>query len=138
VLYPHTDERLGNCSFLNTCRNPRMCKHIHYEFDPEPDNPAGALALQRSAEVPSYLRALPEGQWIKCDIRNLDLSILGKFGVIMTDPPWEIHQDLPYGTLMDDELRGLNVGCLQDDGVIFMWVTGECTTGDGEHCSKGL
>ena len=32
-------------------------------------------------------------------MRSFDLSILGKFGVVMCDPPWSIHQDLPYGTL---------------------------------------
>ena len=50
--------------------------------------------------------------------------MLGKFGVIMADPPWEIHQDLPYGTMADDEMRKMNIGTLQDDGVIFLWVTG--------------
>ena len=34
----------------------------------------------------------PSLQWINCDIRTFDMSILGKFGVIMADPPWEIHQ----------------------------------------------
>jgi N6-adenosine-specific RNA methylase IME4 len=43
----------------------------------------------------------------------------------MTDPPWEIHQDLPYGTMSDHELLNMGVAQLQDDGVIFMWVTGE-------------
>lgn len=33
-------------------------------------------------------------------------------------------QRVPYGTMSDDELRGMNLGQLQDDGVIFMWVTG--------------
>ena len=47
---------------------------------------AGGLA------VPKYLQALPEPQWINCDVRNFDWSILGKFGVIMTDPPWHIRQ----------------------------------------------
>ncbi len=69
-------------------------------------------------------QALEEPQWINCDVRKFDMSVLGKFGVIMTDPPWEIHQDLPYGTMADDEMRKLNIGCLQDDGVIFVWVTG--------------
>ena len=55
--------------------------------------------------------------------------------MIMADPPWEIHQELPYGTMGDEEMRNLNIGCLQDDGVIFLWVTGsgssgECTGGD--------
>jgi hypothetical protein len=52
------------------------------------------------------------------------MSVLGKFGVIMADPPWEIHQDLPYGTMADVEMRQMKIGDLQDDGVIFLWVTG--------------
>ena len=72
------------------------------------------------------VQALPEPQWIKCDVRNFDMSVLGQYGVIMTDPPWEIHQDLPYGTMGDHEMRHLNVGVLQDEGVIFVWVTGAC------------
>eukprot|EP00879_Flechtneria_rotunda_P014588 GHRR01015245.1.p1 GENE.GHRR01015245.1~~GHRR01015245.1.p1 ORF type:complete len:458 (+),score=121.45 GHRR01015245.1:224-1597(+) len=128
ILYPWTDESLGNCSFLDTCRDVRRCKFIHYELDPEPDlldSAAGEGGLMPLA-VPNYLKALPSPQWIKCDIRTFDWSILGKFGVIMTDPPWEIHQDLPYGTMSDQELLGMGIKDLQDDGVIFMWVTGEC------------
>lgn len=26
IIHPWTDERLGNCSYLNTCRNFRNCK----------------------------------------------------------------------------------------------------------------
>lgn len=63
-------------------------------------------------------------QWICCDIRYLDVSILGKFAVVMADPPWDIHMELPYGTLTDDEMRKLNIPILQDDGFIFLWVTG--------------
>jgi hypothetical protein len=33
-------------------------------------------------------------------------------------------QDLPYGTMSDNEMRKLDIGTLQDDGVIFVWVTG--------------
>ncbi len=33
-------------------------------------------------------QALGEAQWIKCDIRSFDMTVLGKFGVIMADPPW--------------------------------------------------
>ncbi len=72
-----------------------------------------------------YLQALQDEQWIRCDIRKLDMKVLGKFGVIMADPPWQIHQDLPYGTMEDEEMRRMDIGCLQDDGVIFLWVTGE-------------
>lgn len=28
-----TDESLGDCSYLNTCRKPDLCKYIHYELD---------------------------------------------------------------------------------------------------------
>jgi len=52
------------------------------------------------------------------------MSVLGKFAVIMADPPWDIHMELPYGTMSDDEMRSLNIPTLQDDGYIFLWVTG--------------
>jgi N6-adenosine-specific RNA methylase IME4 len=28
------------------------------------------------------------------------------------------------GSVADDELRAMDVGCLQDDGVLLLWVTG--------------
>lgn len=42
----------------------------------------------------------------------------------MADPPWDIHMELPYGTMSDEEMRKLNIPCLQDEGLIFLWVTG--------------
>mgnify|MGYP001595108976 CR=1 FL=1 len=50
--------------------------------------------------------------------------MLGKFTVVMADPPWDIHMELPYGTMSDDEMRQMQVPQLQDDGYIFLWVTG--------------
>ena len=32
--------------------------------------------------------------------------------------------ELPYGTLSDDEMRQLPIPVLQDEGLIFLWVTG--------------
>jgi len=52
------------------------------------------------------------------------MSVLGKFAVVMADLPWDIHMELPYGTMSDDEKRKLNMPCLQDEGLIFLWVTG--------------
>ena len=46
----------------------------------------------------------------QCDIRYLDLSVLGKFGVIMADPPWDIRMDLPYGTMKVRRRRVLGPG----------------------------
>ncbi|GAW05647.1 MT-A70-domain-containing protein [Lentinula edodes] len=63
-------------------------------------------------------------QWINCDLRRFDYSVLGKFHVIMADPPWDIHMSLPYGTLTDDEMRAMPIPTLQDEGFLFLWVTG--------------
>ncbi|VDO01772.1 unnamed protein product, partial [Rodentolepis nana] len=34
IIRPHTDESLGDCSFLNTCFHVDTCKYVHYEIDP--------------------------------------------------------------------------------------------------------
>ncbi|CAJ0762362.1 2599_t:CDS:2, partial [Entrophospora sp. SA101] len=47
-----------------------------------------------------------------------------KFTVIMADPPWDIHMTLPYGTMTDDEMKAMAISELQDEGLIFLWVTG--------------
>jgi N6-adenosine-specific RNA methylase IME4 len=39
-----------------------------------------------------YLQLPP--QWINCDLRRFDYSVLGKFHVIMADPPWDIHMSV--------------------------------------------
>lgn len=133
IIAPHTDVSQGDCSFLDTCRHMKTCKYVHYELDPTPDvspmamgaaalPPSKALKPQR-AEYCSEVE-LGEPQWINCDIRNFKMEILGQFGVIMADPPWDIHMELPYGTMADDEMRNLNVPVLQTDGLIFLWVTG--------------
>ncbi|CAN0910178.1 N6-adenosine-methyltransferase MT-A70-like [Linum grandiflorum] len=133
IIAPHTDISQGDCSFLDTCRHMKTCKYVHYELDPTPDVPqmmmgSGALAPPRPikpqrAEYCSEVE-LGEPQWINCDIRSFKMEILGQFGVIMADPPWDIHMELPYGTMADDEMRTLNVPVLQTDGLIFLWVTG--------------
>jgi hypothetical protein len=40
-----------------------------------------------------FFHQLPP-QWINCDVRRFDYSILGKFHVIMADPPWDIHMSV--------------------------------------------
>eukprot|EP00898_Chlorokybus_atmophyticus_P004032 jgi/Chlat1/462/Chrsp103S01071 len=126
IIQPHTDLMLGDCSFLDTCRHMKTCRFVHYELDPTPDLPLHPFphgAKKRGAE---YLAPgeLGHPQWVNCDVRTFDMTILGKFGIIMADPPWDIHMELPYGTMADDEMRSLNIQCLQDDGLIFLWVTG--------------
>ena len=45
--------------------------------------------------------------------RKLDKDVIGKFTVIMADPPWDIHMELPYGTMTDDEMRNMGVETVQ-------------------------
>ncbi len=33
LIFAWTDPSLGNCSYLDTCRHMKGCKHIHYELD---------------------------------------------------------------------------------------------------------
>lgn len=63
-------------------------------------------------------------EWINCNIQDFDFTCLGKFDVIMADPPWDIHMNLPYETMKDKDMLNLRVDLLQDHGVIFLWVTG--------------
>nr|XP_055054448.1 N6-adenosine-methyltransferase subunit METTL3 [Misgurnus anguillicaudatus] len=132
IINKHTDESLGDCSFLNTCFHMDTCKYVHYEIDSPPEAEGDTLGPQaggtelglHSTVGDSNVGKLFPSQWICCDIRYLDVSILGKFAVVMADPPWDIHMELPYGTLTDDEMRKLNIPILQDDGFLFLWVTG--------------
>jgi len=132
IIQPHTDETLGDCSFLNTCFHMETCKYVHYEVDSIAAKVDGVPASASSVVAATADKSLEAGettilyppQWIQCDLRSLDMSLLGKFSVIMADPPWDIHMELPYGTLSDDEMRQLNIPVLQDEGLIFLWVTG--------------
>jgi predicted phosphatase len=61
LLYPWTDESLGNCNFLESCKDVAKCRHIHYEIDPELDAPLEQLEEQQllgagGLEVPRYLQ----------------------------------------------------------------------------------
>ena len=95
------------------------------------------LKTRKSVNVlaDSDMMTLVPPQWVQCDLRNLDLAVLGKFSVVMADPPWDIHMELPYGTMSDDEMRQLPVQKLQDEGLIFLWVTGRAME-LGRECLK--
>lgn len=138
IIQAHTDESLGDCSFLNTCFHMDSCKYVHYEVDAldavRPDADTGRpLTIAKRTIDPAATMYPP--QWIQCDLRYLDMTVLGKFAVVMADPPWDIHMELPYGTMSDDEMRQLGVPALQDDGLIFLWVTGRAME-LGRECLK--
>ncbi|XP_034826507.1 N6-adenosine-methyltransferase MT-A70-like protein [Maniola hyperantus] len=146
IIQSHTDESLGDCSFLNTCFHMDSCKYVHYEVDnTDPNLNANKLIAEtvikgshngtNVAPKQDGVLTLTPPQWIQCDLRYLDMTFLGKFAVIMADPPWDIHMELPYGTMSDDEMRCLGVPQLQDSGLIFLWVTGRAME-LGRECLK--
>lgn len=106
IIQGHTDESLGDCSFLNTCFHMDTCKYVHYEVDSKTGSNSTNVrieankanrAISLSKKVVDSSTALQPPQWIQCDLRYLDMTVLGKFAVIMADPPWDIHMELPYG-----------------------------------------
>ncbi|KAK3909150.1 N6-adenosine-methyltransferase catalytic subunit [Frankliniella fusca] len=139
IIQQHTDESLGDCSFLNTCFHMDTCKYVHYEVDgptvPFPRETSGPGGKLESPSVSKDSTILYPPQWVQCDLRYLDMRVLGKFAVIMADPPWDIHMELPYGTMSDDEMRQLGIPTLQDEGLIFLWVTGRAME-LGRECLK--
>lgn len=145
IIQKHTDESLGDCSFLNTCFHMDTCKYVHYKVDysdvelnkeeKEKDKRKEEKAsLTKTAEEENRVILYPP-QWIQCDMRYFDMTVLGKFSVVMADPPWDIHMELPYGTMSDEEMRKLDVPSLQDEGYIFLWVTGRAME-LGRECLK--
>lgn len=107
------------------------CKYIHYQIDKTGFSSGNSYDLStKSIRNASIVERISPGslpaQWVRCDLRQFDMSVLGKFSVIMADPPWDIHMELPYGTMADEEMRRLDIPSLQDDGYIFLWVRKEC------------
>lgn len=83
-------------------------RYVHYEVD-NPLTSDGCKAdnsrNNRCVALPKHKTIDPAAkldppQWIQCDLRFLDMTVLGKFAVIMADPPWDIHMELPYGMPM--------------------------------------
>lgn len=46
IINKHTDESLGDCSFLNTCFHMDTCKYVHYEIDSPPEAEGNLLGPQ--------------------------------------------------------------------------------------------
>lgn len=130
----HTDVNLGDCSYLDTCHKTKTCRYVHY-FTLNPVSVSKEMEFinvencERNEYTigecfTEYSRDVLPAQWIDCDVRHLSFLILGKFAAIISDPAWDIHMSLPYGTCKDTELLQLDIPSLQDEGVIFLWVTG--------------
>jgi mRNA m6A methyltransferase catalytic subunit len=44
-------------------------------------------------------------------------------------------EKLPYGTMTDDEMRAMPIPTLQDEGLLFLWVTGRAME-VGRECMR--
>jgi len=64
------------------------CKFIHYELETVDVDKKEGIGNQGETEA-----VLP-AQWVNADIRYFDFRVLGKFEVIMLDPPWDIHMQV--------------------------------------------
>lgn len=151
IITSTTDVSIGDCSYLDTCYKGKGCKYVHYKIV-YPDRPVdlpntsnenqenGTKSFFTLGERMTGTRysELP-AQWISCDIRKLDLSILGQFAAIIADPPWDIHMNghlqLPYGVVTDDEILSFKIEDIQTEGVFFLWVTGRALD-IGRKCLK--
>ena len=124
---------------MNNCFNHDSCKYVHYQIEDHDEEKevlksadyiaiGGSKHFVRNNQKLFFLArkrtkaGMTPPQWINCDIRYLDLSVLGKFSVIMADPPWDIHMELPYGTMTDEEMKSMRIKELSDDGLFFLWV----------------
>ncbi|ORY35436.1 mRNA methyltransferase [Naematelia encephala] len=117
----------------------KECRYMHFQVAPATTRTSQPLPVEFPAAIP--IRAVDKllgveatqgdeawrgvKQWINCDLRSFDYSVLGQFQVIVADPPWDIHMSLPYGTMTDDEMRRLPLAALQPDwALLCLWVTG--------------
>lgn len=89
IIQKHTDESLGDCSFLNTCFHMDTCKYVHYRVDYS--SVKNKVKTRKEVLTPQRFKyILYPPQWLKCDLRYFDMTILGKFAVVMADPPWDV------------------------------------------------
>ena len=129
IRYPWTNSDV-HCHFLDACKFRGTCRYVHWELDVDdgeipsrPDPPPFVYSPLAAARVPERLRAIPDPQWIRADLKRFDLCLLGDFAVVLVDPPWNIGIDLPYDTMSDADMRNLGVEALQTEGYLFLWVT---------------
>ncbi|KAF8247531.1 MT-A70-domain-containing protein, partial [Wilcoxina mikolae CBS 423.85] len=117
--------RLGDCSYLSGCYNYDTCPFVHYTEQPavKPQTVFEAIEHSLPEHLNTVQKSKPPAQWINTDISVLPMKVLGKFDVVLIDPPWPIHMKLPYHQMTDQDIMSLPIQHLQDNGLIFLWVT---------------
>lgn len=87
----HTDLSLGDCSYLNTCHRMDTCRYLHWMVEDPLELPNPVTGTSQTPDPQSTATSKPKlfpPQWVNCDLRHLDVGVLGKFDVVMMDPPW--------------------------------------------------
>lgn len=105
------------------------------------ENQKTSSSLRR--QIREQIRRLNDGYYINCDLRYFNLAYLrecvGNFDVVLIDPPWRIaggqrastpngpmftnnHWAVNYNTLSNEEILDLDIGCLSNSGLCFLWV----------------
>jgi len=90
------------------------------------------IAIEKqTAEILSR-HSVPEGvHRILGDVRNLNFEKIGQkhngFDAVLMDIPWILTSgsrgvQLPYDTMPNEVIESMDIGQLQTDGLIFMWV----------------
>lgn len=83
IIQKHTDESLGDCSFLNTCFHMDTCKYVHYEVDRATQAKDSLPTVQnRGAITGTESTTLFPAQWVQCDLRYLDMTVLGNYYIL--------------------------------------------------------
>lgn len=78
IIQKHTDEALGDCSFLNTCFHMDTCKYVHYEVDRSGQTKDSAPVTPNKPVTSTESTTLYPSQWVQCDLRYLDMTVLGR------------------------------------------------------------
>jgi N6-adenosine-specific RNA methylase IME4 len=125
--------------FVDTSERPQNFIRDYEEEKRFLDYPKLNELIKRKNEV-LQKRATP-AMWAKCDLKNYDLSTLGKFDVIMIDPPLPEYQRRTEGLGIDasglspwsfEELANLRIDLLAENCCfLFLWV------GSSEGLDKG-
>lgn len=105
IIQKHTDESLGDCSFLNTCFHMDTCKYVHYKVENKDNQNNEKNKKENASNKKDFINQTENDeiqlnnnntnktmaningqtgnrvpfppQWIECDLRFFDMSILG-------------------------------------------------------------
>ncbi|XP_015680191.1 N6-adenosine-methyltransferase subunit METTL3-like, partial [Protobothrops mucrosquamatus] len=119
IINKHTDESLGDCSFLNTCFHMDTCKYVHYEIDActDLDAPCGReLLLGQELALPQAV--------------GRDSSVDRLF------PPQALFRVFPLRYERVDEIIWVKTNQLQR--IIRTGRTGHWLNHGKEHCLVGV